>query len=87
MGQKKIEKILEKELDFTEYIMYIELMSRKKSKMGRPPLKAKDKRTAIVTLRLKKTDRSQLEKEAKARGLSLSSFLLECWHKTRRKGK
>jgi uncharacterized protein (DUF1778 family) len=59
-------------------------MSRKKSKMGRPPLKAKDKRTAIVTLRLKKTDRSQLEKEAKARGLSLSSYLLECWQKSRK---
>jgi uncharacterized protein (DUF1778 family) len=62
-------------------------MKGKKKKMGRPPLKAKDKRTALVTLRLKKTDRNQLEKEAKARGLSLSSYLLECWQKTRRKGK
>jgi len=60
-------------------------MSRKKTKMGRPPLKAKDKRTALVTLRLKKTDRNQLEKEAKASGLSLSSYLLECWQKVRAK--
>ncbi|MHC4417098.1 MAG: plasmid mobilization protein [Planctomycetota bacterium] len=57
----------------------------KKKKMGRPPLNAKDKRTAIVTLRLKKTDRNQLEKEAKARGLSLSSYLLECWQKSKGK--
>jgi uncharacterized protein (DUF1778 family) len=60
-------------------------MAKRKKKMGRPPLKAKDKRTALVTLRLKKTDRNQLEKEAKARGLSLSNYLLECWQKSRAK--
>jgi len=53
--------------------------------MGRPPLKAKDKRTAIVTLRLKKSERNELEKEAAARGLSLSSYLLQCWQKVRAK--
>ena len=47
--------------------------------MGRPPLKEKDRRTAIVTLRMKKTERDKLEREAKAKGLSLSSYLLECW--------
>jgi len=62
-------------------------MAKKKSKMGRPPLKEKDKRTAIITLRLKETDRKQLEKEATARGLSLSSYLLECWQKVRSKNK
>jgi len=51
--------------------------------MGRPPLKEKDRRTAIVTLRMKKTERDELEREAEARGLSLSSYLLECWNKTR----
>ena len=60
-------------------------MAKKKKKMGRPPMKAKDKRTALVTLRLKKTDRNQLEKEAAANGLSLSSYLLECWQKVRTK--
>jgi predicted HicB family RNase H-like nuclease len=60
-------------------------MASKKSKMGRPPMKAQDKRTALVTLRLKKRDRNQLKEEAKARGLSLSSYLFECWQKVRAK--
>ena len=60
-------------------------MTTKKNKMGRPPLKAKDKRTAVITLRLKKTDRNQLEKDAKAEGLTLSSYLLRCWQKVRGK--
>lgn len=51
--------------------------------MGRPPLKAKDKRTALVTLRLKQSEHRQLEQDAKAKGLSLSSYLLECWEKAR----
>ena len=60
-------------------------MKEKKNKMGRPPVKAKDKRTAIITLRLKKTERNQLGKEAEAKGLSLSSYLLQCWQKVRAK--
>ena len=60
-------------------------MAKKKSKMGRPPLKAKNKRTAIITLRLKKADRDELEKEAKAKNLTLSGYLLECWQKSRAK--
>ena len=56
-------------------------MKRKKAKMGRPPLKAEDKRTAVITLRLKRSERKQLEEDAKARGMSLSSYLLECWQK------
>ena len=59
-------------------------MEKKKAKMGRPPKKAKDKRAAVVTLRLKPAERKQLEKDAKAKGLSLSSYLLECWQKARR---
>jgi len=49
--------------------------------MGRPPLKVKDKRNACVTLRLKHSERKQLEQEAQAKGMSLSSYLLECWQK------
>jgi len=59
-------------------------MAKKKSRMGRPPLKEKDKRTAIITLRLKRSERKELEKDAKAKGLSLSSYLLECWQKERK---
>jgi len=49
--------------------------------MGRPPLKAKDKRTKFVTLRLKPSEYKQLEQEAKAKGMSLSNYLKECWKK------
>ena len=58
-------------------------MSKKKAKKGRPPLKSKDRRNAVITLRLKPAERKDLEKEAKAKGLSLSSYLLECWRKSR----
>jgi uncharacterized protein (DUF1778 family) len=58
-------------------------MRKKKAKMGRPPLSEKDRRTALVTLRMKETDRDELEREAKAKGLSLSSYLLECWQRAR----
>jgi len=58
-------------------------MAKKKAKMGRPPLKVKDRRTALVTLRLKPSQRKELEQAAKVKGLSLSSYLLECWQKVR----
>lgn len=58
-------------------------MKKKKAKMGRPPLKEKDKRTKIVTLRLKKSERKELGQDAKAKGLSISNYLLECWQKSR----
>ena len=60
-------------------------MKKKKVKMGRPPLKAKDRRTKIVTLRLTKSQRKELEQDAKAKGLSISDYLLECWQKSRAK--
>lgn len=58
-------------------------MRKKKAKMGRPPLKEKDRRIALVTLRLKQSDRDELEREAKAEGLTLSTYLLKCWKKSR----
>ena len=58
-------------------------MAKKRTKMGRPPLKEKDKRNKIVTLRLKKSERKELEQDAKAKGLSISNYLLECWQKSR----
>ena len=59
------------------------MAKEKNKKMGRPPLIAKYKRTAIITLRLKPSDRKKLEKDAKAKGLTLSTYLLECWQKSR----
>jgi hypothetical protein len=71
-------------LDFTEYIKYLGFMSKKRAKMGRPSLKAKNRRTALVTLRLKPSERKDLEKDAKTKGLSLSTYLLECWQRSRK---
>jgi len=58
-------------------------MSKKKAKMGRPPLKPKDRRTSIVTLRLKPSDRKQLDRDAEAKDLSISDYIFECWQKAR----
>ena len=60
-------------------------MKKKKSKMVRPALKVKDRRTKIVTLRLKPSDRKELENDAKAKGLSISNYLMECWKNQRGK--
>lgn len=60
-------------------------MRKKKTKMGRPPLKAKDRRTVIVTLRLKPPEREKLQQDADAKGLSISNYLFECWQKSRGK--
>ena len=72
-------------LDFLYSIKYIDFMRKKTTKMGRPPLKEKDKRKALITLRLKTSERKALEKDAKAKGLSISSYLLECWQKSKRR--
>ena len=70
-------------LDFIAYNKYCTGMEakKKKKKMGRPPLKPKDRRSAITTLRLTETDRKLLEKQAGSKGMSISSYLLYCWKK------
>jgi hypothetical protein len=68
-------------LYFTEYNKYYACVKGKKKKMGRPTLKLKDRRTAIITLRLTGADRGLLAKEAEAKGMSISSYLLDCWKK------
>ena len=60
-------------------------MNEKKKKMGRPALKEKDKRTKIVTLRLKNSERKELGQDAKSKGLSISDYLMFCWQKSRAK--
>ena len=59
-------------------------MVKKKIKMGRPPLKEKDRRNAFVTMRLKANEYKELKQDAKAEGLSLSKFILDCWQKVRK---
>ena len=58
-------------------------MKGKKTKMGRPPKKASDKLSEIVTLRMTPADHKQLLKDARASGLSVSAYLQECWQKAR----
>lgn len=82
---KKKRKKLKIVVDFSDYIKYIVFMTKKKTIMGRPPLKAKDRRTVIVTLRLKPSERKELERDADAKGLSISNYLFECWQKSRGK--
>jgi predicted HicB family RNase H-like nuclease len=53
--------------------------------MGRPPKKAKDRRTKPVALRVTPSDHKQLLKDAAQAGLSVSAYLLECWQE--RKGR
>ena len=82
---KKSIKNIKLELDFVDYIKYFVFMTKKKTKMGRPPLKEIDKRNKIVTLRLKLSERKELGQDAKARALSISNYLLECRQKSRAK--
>lgn len=59
-------------------------MAKQKKKMGRPKKKAKDVRSKPVTLRMTPADHKQLMKDAHASGLSVSSYLQECWQKVRK---
>ena len=59
-------------------------MKKKNAKMGRPPLKVKDRRTRTITLRLKPSEREELKNDAEAKGLSLSSYLRECWQELKK---
>lgn len=49
--------------------------------MGRPPKKAKDRRSRPVALRVTPSDHKQLLKDAAEAKLSVSAYLLECWRK------
>ena len=51
--------------------------------MGRPPKKAKDKLSEIVTLRMTSADHKQLMSDARESGLSISAYLQKCWQKGR----
>ncbi len=65
-----------------EYAKYDVDMSKKPmSKMGRPPLPADARRSAVITIRMKADERKQLEEEAQKAGLTMSSYLLRCWRK------
>jgi len=47
--------------------------------MGRPPKKPSEKQGEIISVRMRKAERKQLERDARHAGLSLSAFLMQCW--------
>jgi predicted HicB family RNase H-like nuclease len=59
------------------------MAKKRKPKMGRPPKKAKDRRSKPVTLRMVPAEHRELVSDAKAAGLSISEYLLTCWRKVR----
>ncbi len=55
-----------------------------KAKMGRPPKTKDAKQSARIAVNVIPVEYRAIEKDAKAAGLSLSAYLLDCWKK--RKG-
>ena len=53
-------------------------------KMGRPPIKAKDRRAYVVPVRFRPGEHQELLKDAKAAGMTVSSYLVDCWQKARK---
>ena len=55
-----------------------------KARMGRPPKPRSERRGGYrVNVNLTQQEKRQLEREARAAGLSLSEFLLRCWQRVK----
>ena len=52
-------------------------------KMGRPPKKAKDKRSKFAVLRLTPAEHREIVKEARKAGLSISAYILKFWKQSK----
>ena len=50
-----------------------------KSKMGRPPKPRNEKQGERVTVNMTREEREALTQDAARAGLSLASYLLDCW--------
>jgi len=57
----------------------------KRKKRGRPPKKAKDRRSKPATLRLTPSEHKQLLADARAAGMSISGYLIKCWKEIERR--
>ncbi len=51
--------------------------------MGRPPLKAKDRRSKVFTIRFTRDEYKDLMADAKAAGVTVTELLRQCWKKAR----
>jgi len=47
--------------------------------MGRPPLKAKDRRNKVFTIRFTQGEYRDLMHDAKAAGVTVTEYLRQCW--------
>ena len=59
--------------------MYNEGMSKRKTKMGRPPKPPEKKQGSRVIVNMTRAEKRKLEKQAAGAGVSLSAYLLQCW--------
>ena len=60
-------------------------MEKKWTRPGRKPLNPKDKRSRMVTLRLRPSEYKELANDAKAADLTVTGLLLKGWLDTRGK--
>ena len=60
-------------------VKYTVSMSKKRKKMGRPPLPENKRRGASITLRVTARERARLKAEAKRQGVSVSDVLMRPW--------
>jgi len=51
--------------------------------MGRPPKKASERLSEIVTLRMTRAEHKRLMEDASRSGLSVSAYLQSCWREVR----
>jgi predicted HicB family RNase H-like nuclease len=58
-------------------------MAKSKKRMGRPPKKAGERLSEIVTLRMTPAEHKKLMEDARESGLSVSAYLQACWRKVR----
>ena len=59
--------------------MYNMGMSKRKTKMGRPPKPPEKKQSGRVVVNMTNVEKQKLEKQAARAGVSLSAYLLQCW--------
>jgi len=52
---------------------------KRKTTMGRPPKSREAKQSGRIVVNMTRAQKRQLEKEARAAGLSFSAYLLKCW--------
>jgi hypothetical protein len=60
-------------------------MGKKKTKMGRPPMDPKDKRSVVTSFKLTRDQRRVLGVDAKRQGMSVSEYIVYCWQQQKAK--